>query len=370
MIALSRNRVAFAMEGGTTAVSVATPSPWEASCPDGWVTLTPADGLLTISAAGNLSDGVREATITVRTASDEREITVHQAYTSDKVLLSTTASDEISFDSEGETFFFSVVTNGKWDASCDAEWVNVASDPATNTVRIEAPRNPEAHRTAKIVIRSVKGDVSEQCEVAVSQISRDENPYYRMLGYYGLHAENWFFGRDPIGVSGTGTFCTIEEKEYRKTFNIKNLFLNDAVVEAKYDRNTQTLSIELGRVCYIREISSTVSRLHYLYGIDMESGKFHSGTLTGKLGEGYNDMEERTRKAILLSGFDAPYTTLGVIGYQSQQWMSFGDLFYASGPMYLVECDTPADPASASTSVTRAAEAIAPSEEGFPVFEQ
>lgn len=196
---------------------------------------------------------------------------------------------------------------------------------------------------------------------------REENPYYQMLGYYGLYAENWYYGREPIGVSGTGTFCTVEEKEYRKSFYIKNLFLAGTVVEAAYDKNTQTMSIELGRLCYTREISSTVSRFHYLYSINMQGGGFHNGMLTGRLGEGYNDDADENRKAILLTGFEPPYTTLGIIGYQEQQWLSFGDLYYATGTMYLVDWDIPADTGTASTSVTRAADGIAPSDRTFSV---
>lgn len=168
-------------------------------------------------------------------------------------------------------------------------------------------------------------------------------------------------------MSGTGTFCTVEEKEYRKSFYIKNLFLTGTVVEATYDKNSQTMSIELGRLCYTREISPTVSRFHYLYSINMQGGGFHNGMLTGRLGEGYNDDADETRKAILLNGFESPYTTLGIIGYQEQQWLSFGDLYYATGTMYLVDWDIPADTGTAPTSVTRAADGIAPSGSTFPV---
>ncbi|MFR8224926.1 MAG: BACON domain-containing protein [Alistipes shahii] len=148
-----------------------------------------------------------------------------------------------------------MVSNGQWSVTSDADWVSVESDPVSGTVRVGAPRNPDAHRNATLTVRATKGSATESCKVTVSQISREENPYYQMLGYYGLHAENWYYGREPIGVSGTGTFCTVEEKEYRKSFYIKNLFLTGTVVEATYDKNTQTMSIELGRLCYTREIS-------------------------------------------------------------------------------------------------------------------
>ena len=303
----------------------------------------------------------------METAGDKQEIAVHQAFSWETVLLSTTASEEISLDSEGESVLFTVVSNGQWSVTSDADWVSVESDPVSGTVRVGAPRNPDAHRNATLTVRATKGSATESCKVTVSQISREENPYYQMLGYYGLHAENWYYGREPIGVSGTGTFCTVEEKEYRKSFYIKNLFLTGTVVEATYDKNSQTMSIELGRLCYTREISPTVSRFHYLYSINMQGGGFHNGMLTGRLGEGYNDDADETRKAILLNGFESPYTTLGIIGYQEQQWLSFGDLYYATGTMYLVDWDIPADTGTAPTSVTRAADGIAPSGSTFPV---
>lgn len=367
VIVLSRSSVAFAESGGTTAVSVATPSEWKVSCPDSWVTLTPEEGLLTISVNGNATDDVRSSKITVQTDSDKQEIAVSQAFSRETVLLSTTVSDEISLDSEGESVLFTVETNGQWGVSSDADWVSVTSDPVSGTVRIEAPRNPDAHRNATLTIRSTRGSATESCEVAVSQISREENPYYQMLGYYGLYAENWYYGRQPVGVDGTGTFCTVEEKEYRKSFNIKDLFLKGTVVEAKYDKNTHTMSIELGSTpCFIREISSTVIRYHYLRYINMQGSGLRSGMLTGTLGEGYNDIAEENRKAIRLTGFEEPYTTLGITSLQNQQWSMFGDLYYATGTMYLVDNDLPASEA-ASTSVTRAAEAITPTAEGFPL---
>lgn len=369
VIVLSRSSVAFAENSGSTTVSVATPSDWTASCPEDWVTLTPEKGVLTIAVKDNVTDEVRTAKIAVKTASDMQEIAVRQAFSQKSVLLTTTATEEISLDSEGESALFGVVTNGRWSVTSNADWITLVSDPAAGTVRVEAPRNPDARRTATLTLRSTRGSASKSCEVTVSQISREENAYYRMLGYYGLHAQNWYYASQPIGVDGTGTFCTIEEKEYRKSFYIKDLFIKGTVIEAAYDKETQTMSIELGtKSCLTREISSTVARFHYLRFLDMTANGFHTGMVTGTLGEGYNDVADQTRKAILLSGFDAPYTSLGIIALQSQQWISFSDVYYASGTMYLVDWDLPAD-AAAQTSVERAAAGITASAETFPVHE-
>lgn len=152
VIVLSRSSVAFAQKGGTTTVAVATPSDWKVSCPDDWVTLVSEDGLLTISVTGNTTDDVRSSKIAVETAGDKQEITVHQAFSRETVLLSTTASDEISLDSEGESVLFTVVTNGQWSVTSDADWVSVESDPVSGIGTRRRPaqsrRTPrrDAHR--------------------------------------------------------------------------------------------------------------------------------------------------------------------------------------------------------------------------------
>lgn len=112
VIVLSRSSVAFAQKGGTTTVAVATPSDWKVSCPDDWVTLASEEGLLTISAASNTTDNVRNSKITVETAGDKQKSPFTRHSRGKRVLLSTTASEEISLDSEGESVLFTVVSNG------------------------------------------------------------------------------------------------------------------------------------------------------------------------------------------------------------------------------------------------------------------
>lgn len=364
VIVLSRSSVAFAMEGGTTTISVACPSQWEASCPDSWVTLHPGEGSLTISADGNVTSDVRNSKITVKSAQDEHKISVHQAYSHGTVILSTTVPDEVEFDSEGESYIFSVVTNGEWEATGDSPWIAVECNRDNGSVTLTAVPNPEGHRTAKITVSSTNGKETKTREVAVSQISHAENPYYKLLGYYGLHAENWYYGGSPVGVSGTGTFCTVEQKEYRKSVYIKDLFVDGTVVEATYDKQTGELTIELGSKCLQVNISASVIRAYYLMMINMNTGSFSGGSFKGKPGEGYNDTADEMRKAIHLSGLGGSYQTLGMIGYQSQQYVSFSDVYYATGTMYLVEWDKPVT----ATDVTRAAAGITPPAGSFPVF--
>lgn len=364
VIVLSRSSVAFATEGGTTTISVASPSEWTATCPDGWVTLHPEGDYLTISVGSNATPDIRNAKITVKSDADQHEVDVRQAYALETVLLSTTAPEEISFDSEGEDYIFTVITNGEWTATCDAEWLSIDCNKVNSTVTLSTSGNPDAHRTATLAVSSSNGKDTKSCEVTLAQDSHAENRYYKLLGYYGLFAQNWYYGGSPLGVSGTGTFCTVEQKEYRKSVYIKDLFVKGTVVEAAYDKQTGALTIELGKNCLQVQLSASVTRTYYLMTINMNTGSFVGGSLTGTLGEGYNDDAEEMRKAILLGGFDSGYSTLGLIGYQSQQYVSFSDVYYATGSMYLVQWDDP----SATTDVTRAAAAVTPPADSFPVY--
>ena len=125
VIVLSRSSVAFATEGGTTTISVASPSEWTATCPDGWVTLHPEGDYLTISVGSNATPDIRNAKITVKSDADQHEVDVRQAYALETVLLSTTAPKEISFDSEGEDYIFTLITNGEWTATPDTTPVSM-----------------------------------------------------------------------------------------------------------------------------------------------------------------------------------------------------------------------------------------------------
>ena len=160
-----------------------------------------------------------------------------------------------------------------------------------------------------------------------------------MLGYYGLYASDWYYGGAAIGEPGTGAFCTIEENEYGKSFIIKDMFFQGTEIGATYDSKNKKMIIDLGGLCYTREISSTSTYYYYLVQTSMTNRNFHSGTLTGTLGTGYNDIAKENRDAILLSGFADGYTELGLIVRTSSGYAMLSDVYYASGEMYLVKCD-------------------------------
>lgn len=224
VLLISQDNVAFPKEGGTATISVACPSQWHSIVSDGtWITATDGEGKVTITVTANETGDSRKTSVTLESATDRKEIKVSQSWSGAVLTLKVNGPENMELDSEGDSFKFSVETNAEWKVESSAAWLTTSSEE--NLVSVTAAANSEAHRDAVVTITATVGGKSEIKEIKVSQISREENPYFQMLGSYGLYAERWYYGGNAINVPGIGSYCTIEQKEYGKTFSIKNLFV-------------------------------------------------------------------------------------------------------------------------------------------------
>ena len=188
----------------------------------------------------------------------------------------------------------------------------------------------------------VKKANGESSGIAVTQISRAHNPYFNFLGEYGLYAEDWYYGGQAIGAPGVGTTCTIEAKEYGKSFIVKGLFHKGTVNEAVYDKKEGTLSILTGRACLDIDSPDGSFTIFYLAEPDFAGSSFETNNVVCKLGTGYNEEEDpaHTKEIKILEvirGVEG--RSFGLVGYFSsnQSYGYFSDLYYASGEMYFVD---------------------------------
>lgn len=340
ILVISKENVAFPMGGGTAKIAVASISEWQYSISDpSWVSAENSGESLTLTVPENTSGAERKAKVTLSSATSSKDIEITQSWSGAIPNLTVNAPESIELDSEGESFSFTVESAGEWTVSSSADWLSISKDG--NTVSISAPVNAEDHRTAALTVTATAGNDTQAATINVEQQSRNENTYYNMLGYYGLRANDWYINTAAVGEAGIGAFCTIEEKEYRKSFIIKDLFANGTEVSATYDSRSKKMSIDLGALCLTREMSTTLTYYYYLVQMSLSGGKFHSGTLTGTFGTAYNDIAKEQRGAILLSGFADGYSELGLIVMPSntKQYSMIQDMYYASGEMYLVKCD-------------------------------
>lgn len=340
LLIISQDNVAFPMEGGQATISVACPSQWSSTVSDpSWITATDGDGNVTITVTANETGDSRKASVILESATTKKEIMVSQSWSGAVLSLKINGPENMELDSEGDSFKFSVETNAEWKVESSAAWLTTSSEE--NLVSVTAAANSEAHRDAAVTITATVGGKSEIKEINVSQISREENPYFQMLGSYGLYAERWYYGGNAINVPGIGSYCTIEQKEYGKTFTIKNLFVEGTEYEASYDKETKRMVLTLGSLCLTRTlVQSQQTYYYYMVQPNIMERKFETGILYGTIGTATDGKSENCQ-AILLDGFDEAYGSLGLIVRvgASQSMAMLSDVYYADGKMYFVRAE-------------------------------
>lgn len=339
VLLISQNEVAFPKEGGSATISVACPSEWHSSVSDSWITAEDEGDCVTITVSANDSGNIKNGTVTLESNSGKKEITVSQSWSGAVLSLKINGAEELELDSEGEEFIFTVETNDEWEVSSDADWLAIETEG--NLVRVSAAANSGEHREAKITVTASAGGEETSREMKLSQISREENPYFQMLGSFGLYAERWHYGGKVIDSPGIGTYCTIEQKEYGKTFTIRNLFVEGTEYEASYDKETKRMVLTLGSLCLTKEIASLTSTQYWFYYlVQLTEGKFETGIIYGTAGTATDGTSDNC-PAILLSGFDEDYGILGLIVKIMPEGSTnmLGDVWYADGKMYLVKAE-------------------------------
>ncbi len=337
VLVISQDNVAFPMEGGTATISVACPSQWHSDVSDpSWITATDGEDNVTISVSANETGDSRKATVTLESASGKKVIKISQSWVGSVLSLKVNCPENMELDSEGDSFMFSVDTDAEWKVESSASWLTASSNGAL--VNVTAAANSEGHRDATVTVTATVGDKSESKEIKISQISREENPYFQMLGSFGLYAERWYYGGNAINVPGIGSYCTIEQKEYGKTFTIKDLFVEGTEYEASYDKDTKKMVLTLGSLCLTRTFGqSQETYYYYLVQPNITERKFETGILYGTVGTATDGKSDKCQ-AILLDGFDEAYGSLGLIvriGASTSMAM-LSDVYYADGKMYLV----------------------------------
>ena len=337
VLLISQDNVAFPKEGGAATISVACPSQWHSTVSDqSWITATDGDGNVTITVTANETGDSRKASVTLESATAKKEIKISQSWSGAVLSLKINGPESMELDSEGDNFMFSVETNDEWNVKSDASWLTVSTDD--KLVKVSAAINEGAHREATITVTASAAGDSQSKEIKISQISREENPYFQMLGSFGLYAERWYIGGNAINVPGIGSYCTIEQKEYGKTFTIKDLFVEGTEYEASYDKDTKKMVLTLGSLCLTRTFEeSQQTYYYYLVQPNITERKFETGILYGTVGTATDGTSDNCQ-AILLDGFDEAYGSLGLIvriGATTDLAM-LSDVYYADGKMYLV----------------------------------
>ena len=332
VIITSEDEVAFSYSGGVATISVASVSDWEAQVSTTeWLTAEKSSGKLILKASENATLEARAASVTLTSPVSSKEIKVYQACNVGATILNVSAPEVLNFDSEGESFEFNITSNKSVTLSSDVDWLKL--ELSGEVAKVSALVNEGEHRKGKI---SVSCEGAETVEIAVEQISREENAYLQMLGYFGLGATSWVMNGQVVNTPGIGSYCTIEQVEYRKSFLIKDLFMKGSEIEASFDERSDEMLLNLGGLCLNRVATTGEKWFFYFTKINAEDRSFNSGMIKARIATVTDPESNQSVSAIVFDEMDPAFPYLGLVGMSGMQYAMLGDVPYAGGTVSLI----------------------------------
>ena len=285
-LSISEHGAAFDMEGGTKTIQVLSfpeTEVWEAAydVQDDWFTFEAGSNALTVTAEPNYDTESRTGAIVI--TNPEGNFGPYQISVMQEAGLAlefaTTAAD-YSFDSEGGEVTYTVSSNYKWTLEYDADWLTVFHYPDLEQMVIECrPNESEESRSAILTMSAGHGAQEEIHEIVISQGTRAENPYFKLLGQWEITAAKWYYS--PNGSLNNLDYAPnqtdyylifdMEQGEYGKTLIMKDFLYPDTELEVRYDKETGNIVIPFGWTVYSYDV--------FLYITLVSSTKFSYASL-------------------------------------------------------------------------------------------
>lgn len=268
-LTLSENSVVFNMGGGTKEIDV-TPFPenelWEASCDDSqyWFSFVAEQDALSITVQPNYSSSPRFSKVVISSPQGRFkpcELTICQE-ASHELAFATTAEDSF-FDSEGGELTFTVKSNSDWTVGYDADWLTVIHEAYNDRMIILCkPNGTDRQRSAILTMYVGHGEQEEIHEIVITQGTRAENPYFKLLGQWEITASKWYYSPNgslnnlDYNPNQTDYYLifNMEQGEYGKTFIMKDFLYPDTELEVRYDKETGNIVIPFGWTVYSYDV--------------------------------------------------------------------------------------------------------------------
>lgn len=285
-LTLSEGSVVFDMDGGVKELDVVPfpeNEPWEASYTEtgSWFTFEVKEHALVVKAQPNYDTESRSGSIVLTSPQgyfEQYEVTVYQE-AAQSLEFSTTAADH-AFDSEGGEVTYTVSSNYDWTMEYDADWLTVFHYPALEQMVIECkPNESEESRSAILTMSAGLGAQEEIHEIVITQGTRAENPYFKLLGQWEITAAKWYYS--PNGSLNNLDYAPnqtdyylifdMEQGEYGKTLIMKDFLYPDTELEIRYDKETGNIVIPFGWTVYSYDV--------FLYITLVSSTKFSYASL-------------------------------------------------------------------------------------------
>ena len=291
--------IAGAATGGS--FTVTSSRDWTAVSDSEWLTISPASGSASVSAATvtfnapENTSAERTAKITITAGEDTKVITVTQAQFMAELSIERYGSWNI-LPADGDFQFVTIKSNTSWTLSCDKDWLTLGatsgSATAGETVMLTAAENTTtSERTATLYLRDNANTVEKT--FTVTQEGGKKTSGYKVVGVvlpedmqtgkyyvianYGDPTRYWTVGSasfyDLTLTGGFNANAYSNEFSIDQVFYVKEIYKGTGMTDTNYHHRAQIALFSLKSDLGMAYITSTKTyRFNNKYGIYLNLG--------------------------------------------------------------------------------------------------
>ncbi len=296
---------------------------WTAVSDSEWLTISPASGSASVSAATvtfnapENTSAERTAKITITAGEDTKVVTVTQAQFIAELSIERYGSWNI-LPADGDFQFVTIKSNTSWTLSCDKDWLTLGATSGSATagerVMLTAAENTTtSERTATLYLRDNANTVEKTFtvtqeagkktsgyKVVASVLPEDlEIGKYYVIANYGDPTRYWTVGSESnYDLTLTGEFNTnaySNEFSIDHVFYVTEIYKDKGMTDTQYGHRAQIALFSLKSDLGMTYVTSTETyRFNYKYGLYLNLGaKWGSDT------DNSVDMQDNSRNAYI-----------------------------------------------------------------------
>ena len=312
--------IAGAATGGS--FTVTSSRDWTAVSDSEWLTISPASGSASVSAATvtfnapENTSAERTAKITITAGEDTKVITVTQAQFMAELSIERYENWNI-LAAEGDFRFVTIKSNTSWTLSCDKDWLTLGatsgSATAGETVMLTAAENTTtSERTATLYLRDNANTV-EKTFTVTQEAGKKMSGYkvvgvvlpedmqtgkYYVIANYGDPTRYWTVGDDNYDLTLTSGFnadAYSNEFSIDEVFYVNEIYKGTGMTDTQYGHRAQIALFSLKSELGMAYITSTQT-----YRFNNKYGRYlNLGAKWGKDTDNSVDMRDASENAYI-----------------------------------------------------------------------
>ena len=280
-------------------ISVTSNVDWTVSCPDTWVTVSPAagtgNGSFKITVTANDKFETRSSTVTVKAGDKTATVKVSQAALAPALEVNPVA---VMFNAESSSVELKVNSNASWTVSVNADWLTIepASGQGDATVILTAAENNvRTERTAVVTVKETVGNSEKTVDVSQEALPLGHKSDSLVLAkiYNIADGANWKESRRWTLTEPMDTWPGIK-------LNAEGRVTEMSITNGTVSTVEWEIPEELAGLTELSTLQIVGSKLkgqipEFLYGMtSLSKVRFNGNNLTGSISDKISQLSELT----------------------------------------------------------------------------